>query len=104
MAVFQNNLGMALERTGHFRAAEAAYAQALAISEAYERAEVNRARVEGLEERPDLEPLDLAELARSFVDEIQSWREAVVGISEPEAAVEPIAVVEADTIPGPERR
>lgn len=77
VAVFENNLGIALERTGHLRAAESAYENALALDATYEKARVSLARVEGLEESPETEPVDLAELAAGFEEEIEGWREAV---------------------------
>ncbi len=33
--------------------------------------------MEGLEEDPGIEPIDLGVLAESFVEEVKSWREAV---------------------------
>jgi tetratricopeptide (TPR) repeat protein len=75
--IFHNNLGVALERTGHFRAAEDAFRAVLALDESYLKAEISRARVEGLVEDPNMLPVDLAELAQSFVDEVEGWSEAV---------------------------
>ncbi len=52
---FHNNLGMALEHTGRFRAAAAAYKDALTADAAYDRARQNLARVEAVktfEEEP----------------------------------------------------
>jgi Flp pilus assembly protein TadD len=77
VAIFQNNLGVALERAGHFRCAEESYKSALAIDGSYENAKLNLARVELLEEAADLQPVDLGELARIFIDELEGWREAV---------------------------
>ena len=48
VAVFRNNLGMALENTGHFRAAEEAYKAAVTIDESYEKAYDNFDRVESV--------------------------------------------------------
>jgi tetratricopeptide (TPR) repeat protein len=45
---FHNNLGMALEHTGRFKAAAAAYADALTADATYERARQNLARVEAV--------------------------------------------------------
>jgi Flp pilus assembly protein TadD len=73
VAVFYNNLGISLERTGHFRAAEDAYRSATNIDEAYEKASVNLVRVEILTEDPDLEPVDLGLLAVEFVEQIEGW-------------------------------
>jgi len=77
VAIFQNNLGVALERAGHFRCAEAAYRSALAIDSSYENAKLNLSRVELLDEPADFEPVDLGELAQIFIDELEGWREAV---------------------------
>ncbi len=77
VAIFQNNLGIALERTGHYRAAAEAYRTAFAFDESHGKAQANLARVDGLEEKSDLEPVDLGALARSFVEEVEGWREAI---------------------------
>lgn len=52
-AVFWNNLGVALERTGRYRAAEAAYASAVEQDPGYEKAVVSLARVTPLGGRED---------------------------------------------------
>ncbi|UCG51070.1 MAG: tetratricopeptide repeat protein [Candidatus Latescibacterota bacterium] len=84
-AVFLNNLGMALECTGHFRAAEETYQLAVEIDESYEKASANLERVAAVLEDPDLEPVDLAVVAQSFVDEIESWGDAVVAGKQPDS-------------------
>jgi tetratricopeptide (TPR) repeat protein len=66
VACFQNNLGVALERTGHFTAAGQAYAAALEADEGYEKADLSLARVSELTEAEDAMPVDLAVLADSF--------------------------------------
>lgn len=76
VATFHNNLGVALERTGHPRAAAAAYRAALEADSTYGKAAVSLARVEQLTESPALEPLDLAEVVRRFLEQVESWREA----------------------------
>lgn len=50
VAVFHNNLGIALERAGYFGAAVAAYRRALETDSSHTRAVANLAR---LEQRPD---------------------------------------------------
>ena len=65
-ACIENNLGVALERTGHYGAAAEAYARALDADAAYGKAETSRARVIALVESPDTEPVDLVALAASF--------------------------------------
>jgi Flp pilus assembly protein TadD len=52
VAVFHNNLGMAFERTGQYRAAEAEYRAAVAIEGTYGKAVTNLQRVEQLKEVP----------------------------------------------------
>ncbi|OLB48150.1 MAG: hypothetical protein AUI08_12035 [Gemmatimonadetes bacterium 13_2_20CM_2_65_7] len=56
VATFHNNLGMALELTGQYRAAESEYRAALAIEGTYGKAVTNLQRVEGLKEVPSKEP------------------------------------------------
>jgi tetratricopeptide (TPR) repeat protein len=74
--LFHNNLGMALEHTGRYRAAEEAYAAAVAIDDSYGKAVDNLARVEEVVEEFGYEPVDFAALAQSFVDEIVRWEAA----------------------------
>lgn len=71
VAVFQNNLGIALERSGYSTAASDAYRRALELDDGYEKARVNLARVEGRADEPNVSPLDLADEARRFVQEIR---------------------------------
>ncbi len=98
VAVFQNNLGMALERTGYFTLAEEAYKSAVAIDGSHEKAFVNLARVEALEDEVGLEPVDLGDLAQSFIEEVEGWREAVALDAPSEfIELEPIVISEADT-------
>lgn len=66
IAEIQNNLGAALERTGHPLAATQAYARALEIDAAYERAQVSLIRVQSLAESVADEDVDLAVLAALF--------------------------------------
>lgn len=76
VGTFQNNLGLALERTGHFRAAETAYLSAITADSTYENPRLSLARVEGLEEDPVLGPIDLGTVRRQFVERIEGWRKA----------------------------
>ena len=73
-ATFRNNLGLVLERTGHFSAAAAAYKSALAIDSTYAKASVSLTRVSGLKDGPTITAVDLPAISKSFVDEIESWR------------------------------
>ncbi len=76
--VFQNNLGMALERLGHFTTAAASYRAALAGDSTYTRAIVSLARVEKLEESTERVAVDLPMLARTFALEVGSVRQGSV--------------------------
>ena len=62
----QNNLGIALERTGHHQAAAAAYTRALAGDQDHDRASISLARVSDLAATMPGEPVDLAALAADF--------------------------------------
>jgi tetratricopeptide (TPR) repeat protein len=70
VAIFYNNLGSALEKTGHYTAAVEAYRGALAVEGTYGPAATNLSRVEQLKEDPAAQPVDLAALAKAFVDQI----------------------------------
>jgi tetratricopeptide (TPR) repeat protein len=97
-AIFLNNLGIALENTGHFRAAEEAYKAAVAVDGTHEKAFANLARVEVVEEDPGTDPVDLGELAQTFIDEVEGWREAVAHRERPEPIeLEPIIAGVIDT-------
>lgn len=65
-ACIQNNLGVALERTGHYAAAAEAFNAALEVDEGYGKAEISLARVEEQEEAHGSEPVDLVALAEGF--------------------------------------
>jgi tetratricopeptide (TPR) repeat protein len=99
-AIFLNNLGIALENNGHFRAAEEAYKAAVAVDGTHEKSFANLARVEAVEEDPSTDPVDLGELAQTFVDEVEGWREAVAHRDQPAPIeLEPIIVGVVDTVP-----
>ncbi len=74
VAVFQNNLGIALERTGHVAAAQEAYRSALAVDDGYEKASISLARALELKEDPAVLPVNLASLALRFTAEIDTWQ------------------------------
>ena len=57
VAAFHNNLGMALEHTGRFRAAATAYKGALTADPGYDKAKQNLARVELVKGGPE-EPFE----------------------------------------------
>ena len=71
VAVFQNNLGIALEHTGRFVLATQAYKAALSVDAGYTKAKLSLARVEGRPEDPALVPVELATLAQTFDREIR---------------------------------
>jgi Tfp pilus assembly protein PilF len=72
--VFQNNLGIALERTGRFGAAAEAFRAGLAADSTYGKSQVNLERVAALTESPTVTPVDLSELAREFVADVERWK------------------------------
>ncbi len=73
--VFQNNFGLALERTGHLTAAVTAYTAALAADSTYEKARVSLARaVELVRANTDV-PVSVEEMSRQFVLLVEQWRE-----------------------------
>jgi tetratricopeptide (TPR) repeat protein len=71
--VFLNNLGTALERSGHPVAAAKSYEAALAVDSGYTKASVSLARVTATGQTPDSEPADLSALSGRFQADIQSW-------------------------------
>ena len=74
--VFQNNLGSALEATGHLAAAKSAYENALAADSTYEKASVGLTRVTARIEGTDTVSVDLAGLSQQFQEEIEGWKTA----------------------------
>ncbi len=78
MPVFQNNLGMALERAGHLSDAKTAYETALQTDSTYEKASVGLARVTARIEGTDTVAVDLGALSKQFQDSIAQWRTATV--------------------------
>jgi pyruvate/2-oxoglutarate dehydrogenase complex dihydrolipoamide acyltransferase (E2) component len=91
VAVFFNNLGMALERTGHLQTAEQAYAAAIAADPSNQRAADNGERIAAVVKEPDLDPVDLAQLAAAFDGGIQPEGESTVAtatrVAPPDAEV-----------------
>ena len=75
VAVFENNLGIALERTGHYTAAAEAYRATVAADSGYTKAAASLARVEGRDDEPGVEPIIVAELGDSFAREVSDWNE-----------------------------
>lgn len=102
VAVFYNNLGMALECSGYIRAAEQAYRDAVAVDGSYEKASANLERVEVVLAGPDVAPVDFQVLAKSFIEEIGGWSVAASD-SEMHVSVKPgadaiVAGTEADAV------
>jgi len=65
-ACIRNNLGIALERTGHYLAAAAAYEGVLELDAAHAKADASLGRVGGLAEDPARDTLDLQALAAGY--------------------------------------
>jgi len=85
-AVFQNNLGVALERSGYEGSAAEAFRAALAADSTYEKARVNLERVEA--RGVDLGvTADLGTMAQAFLDEVIAWRRVAAVPLEPEPIV-----------------
>ncbi len=75
--VFQNNLGQALEATGHPAAAEQAYEAALQADSTYQKAAIALARVSARGEDSTEAPVDLVALARDFQAGVEQWRDSL---------------------------
>jgi len=71
VAVFQNNLGIALEHTGRFALATQAFKAAVSVDAGYTKAKLSLARVETRTDDPSLVPIELATVAQSFDREIR---------------------------------
>jgi tetratricopeptide (TPR) repeat protein len=82
--VFQNNLGIALERTGHIGMAREAFLAAIAADSSYAKARVSLERVQGIEDDPSMLPVELSVLADAFEREVQQWREERMAVVTPE--------------------
>ncbi|MGH7753943.1 MAG: tetratricopeptide repeat protein [Gemmatimonadales bacterium] len=76
-AVFWNNLGMALERTGHRIQAVDAYRRAVGIDATYVKAQTNLTRVEGLAQDPAILPVDFEVEVAKFREKIDLWKAGV---------------------------
>ncbi len=72
VAVFHNNLGIALERTGHYTMAAQSYRAALSVDSTYSKASSSLARLEQRVDDPSVSPIDLANLAETFDREIRT--------------------------------
>jgi tetratricopeptide (TPR) repeat protein len=76
--VFQNNFGIALERTGHIAAARKAFAAALQADSSYTKASVSLARVNTLVADP-ADVIEVDELAQLFRMQLGIWRDNAGG-------------------------
>jgi superkiller protein 3 len=72
--VFQNNLGTALERSGHYAAAKKAYEAALAVDSTYSKASASLARVTPLASG-DTTVVDMSALVAEFHSEVARWQD-----------------------------
>lgn len=109
VACIQNNLGVALERTGHYTAAAAAFEMALAADDSYEKADASLDRVSGLTEATNQPAVDLAALADGFsafptvvMVETGVINEKVADELEVASTLAPIAVTEDPQQDGPQ--
>lgn len=87
VSTFRNNLGVALERAGHYGAAVDAYRAALEIDGSHSKAATSLARVEALHGQPGQPPVDLGALAERFAEGISPRQ--VVASERPEETPEP---------------
>lgn len=94
IAVFQNNLGSALERSGHLAEATEAFRAALDADPDYEKARVSLDRIESRVTAASSLPVDVAELAAAFADDVSQWKKQHVEAAGAENA-EPVDTVRA---------
>ena len=99
VACIQNNLGVALERTGQITLASEAFASALTADADYEKAEISLARLDNQTEAEDLISMDLVAIAESFTveaiiveDEAITSDEAVAALDAAETEAEDMEV------------
>ena len=85
-AMFQNNLGVALERAGYAGTAAEAFRAALAADSTYEKARVNLERVEARGVDLDI-TAELGVMAQAFLDEVIAWRRMAAVPLEPEPMI-----------------
>jgi Tfp pilus assembly protein PilF len=90
IAVVRNNFGMALERTGHFVAAAESYRAAVSIDPGYAKASASLARIDGRDDDPLAQPIDVTLLAEDFVRELETWKTEGVAVSEAPVVVVPV--------------
>jgi len=96
--VFQNNLGQALEASGHPAAAEQAYQAALKADSSYQKAALALARVAARGEDSTEATVDLVALAREFQVGVEQWRDALARQDEVGKAEETAGVAVPDSM------
>ncbi len=82
VAVFYNNLGMALESNKHFSDAEAAYGKAVELDAGYTKAFANKERLAGVDEPKGISPVDLNQLAKNQEALMKTWATNIAGRDE----------------------
>ncbi len=93
--VFQNNLGTALERSGHIVAAREAYEAALGADSTYGKASAALERVNARGVEPDTVSVDLSALSQEFQTAVEQWRARAVTT---DSTATPDSVVTADSV------
>ena len=94
---FQNNLGVSLERTGHYTLAADAYRKALDADTSYAKARVSLARVDGRSDDPGVDSVSVASLGDAFAQEVDAWHAARDVAALPHGA-DTTAVVKPDSV------
>lgn len=82
VAVFYNNLGMALESKKHFREAESAYEKAVELDAGYAKALANKDRLTNVDGPKGLNPIDLNQLAKNQQAILKTWATNIAGRDE----------------------
>ena len=83
--IFQNNLGMALELTGHLVEARSAYDAAVKADSTYTKGQANAKRLGDVVIDPGKTPtIDVKDLAETFRLQVKMWRDSVATPSKPE--------------------
>lgn len=75
--VFQNNLGMALELSGHLAEAKQAYENALKADSTFAKAVKNADRLSAMVIDPSATPINTGEYAELFRQYIRMWRDSI---------------------------
>ncbi|HEX6643903.1 MAG TPA: tetratricopeptide repeat protein, partial [Gemmatimonadales bacterium] len=98
--VFHNNLGIALEQTGHYGASKESFERALDADSTYGKAAVSRDRVAALAKVPGAEELTLEDFATQFELQVRMWKDSAQAA--PDSV--PVMQVDVDTVPEGEPR